>query len=440
MNNDTHTLPRTNAEFIDVVHGPFAAALNGARPQVTGFPGNPAKARGNAWAGERYRPGIVSVDGDPLNRYFTLAIYDPATTTKTAKDCWAVAGLMLDDLGSKAAPLERLNACPPSYIIETSPGNFQCGYLFTEPVLDIAAVTALHESMVLAGLCDPGAKSPATRWGRLPFSINAKHEPAFVVRLVELHIERRYTIDQLYAGLELAHKPKASRAAPPPHNPDDDLFVDAGENQVLVKLKADVLYKRLLPVDSTGRRKHDITCPWVHDHTDGLDSGTAYIEPDAQYPLGGFACLHSHGSALHVRDLLTYLGIDTTTAKHRPTIRLAAGALPQNVSDAEKLLAKSGSYFQRADSIVTVVTTPGTNETTIREVRAPALMVALSNVAIFQRYTPQKTLAPTDPSDRLIQSLASATSYEWLPPLQGLAHQPHFPPCQNDLLHLPLKV
>lgn len=425
MTNDTHTPPHTNAEILAAVFAPYEPLPGGAMPQVTGFAGPPAKARGTAWAGERYRPG-VSVDGEPLNRYYTLATYTPTTTTKTAKDCRAIVGVMLDDIGTeKTVPLSRLDACPPSYTIETSPGNFQCVYLFDRPLTDTAAVTALHESMVLSGLCDPGAKSPATRWGRLPFSVNGKHDPAFNVRLVEFHPERRYTIDQIYDALELARKPKASRAAPLPHNTEDDLYVPVGENPVLVKLKEAGLYKRLLPVDGQGRRKHDLKCPWVQDHSDGLDSGTCYMEPDSQYPLGGFACLHSHGSALHIRDLLTYLGIDTTTAKHRPTIRLAAGALPQNVSDAEKLLAKSGNYFQRADSIVTVVTTPGTNETTIREVRAPALMVALSNVAIFQRYTPQKTLVQTDPSDRLIQSLASATNYGWLPPLQGLAHQPH---------------
>jgi hypothetical protein len=39
-------------------------------------------------------------------------------------------GVMLDDLGTKALPLERLerlDACPPYYIIETSEGNYQAG-------------------------------------------------------------------------------------------------------------------------------------------------------------------------------------------------------------------------------------------------------------------------------------------------------------------------
>lgn len=59
----------------------------------------------------------------------------------------------------KALPLERLSACPPTYIIETSEGNLQAGYLFDTPQTDLQSVTGLNQSLVDAGLCDPGAIS-----------------------------------------------------------------------------------------------------------------------------------------------------------------------------------------------------------------------------------------------------------------------------------------
>jgi hypothetical protein len=32
-----------------------------------------------------------------------------------------------------------------------------------------------------------------------------------------------------------------------------------------------------------------MTCPWVHEHSDELDTAAAYFEPDELYPVGGFA-------------------------------------------------------------------------------------------------------------------------------------------------------
>ena len=41
---------------------------------------------------------------------------------------------MLDDIGTKVA-MERLTL-PPSWLLETSPGNHQAGYLLREPLTD----------------------------------------------------------------------------------------------------------------------------------------------------------------------------------------------------------------------------------------------------------------------------------------------------------------
>jgi len=54
-----------------------------------------------------------------------------------------------------------------------------------------------------------------------------------------------------------------------------------GENAVLAALRNRGLYKAPL-----GQGKHDITCPWMQEHTGQVDDGAAYFEPDELWPIG----------------------------------------------------------------------------------------------------------------------------------------------------------
>jgi hypothetical protein len=116
----------------------------------------------------------------------------------------------------------------------------------------------------------------------------------FQCRLLEWRPDNRYTpqeiADQLQLGLAPAGKPKKPkmRSVQPDsishgigNDANDVLPPKAAENPVVAGLKARGLYKTLL-----GSGKHGMTCPWVHEHTDELDTGTAYCEPDELYPLG----------------------------------------------------------------------------------------------------------------------------------------------------------
>ena len=89
---------------------------------------------------------------------------------------------MLDDVGSKV-PMERLTL-PPSWLLETSPGNCQAGYLLREPLTDGPAADRLMNAIIAAGLCDPGANGPRARLARLPVAVNGKHSPPFACRML----------------------------------------------------------------------------------------------------------------------------------------------------------------------------------------------------------------------------------------------------------------
>ena len=411
----------TNEQFLTAIFKDLAEPL---RPFVLGFAGKPKDRK--AWGGDAWRAGKTSTDNHSHNQYFTLAAYQPADDGyhRREKDCAAIYGVMLDDIGTKAVTLQRLEACPPSYVIETSPGNFQAGYLFTEPQTDLEAVKGLNQSLVEAGLCDPGAKSPATRYGRLPAAINGKADPAFKCRLVEFHPEQRYTIEQIINRLELAppKETRKTRTKATARQIADDVYTPrADENEVITALKARGLYKQPL-----GSGRHDITCPWVHEHTDSVDHGSAYFEPSDLYPVGGFKCQHGHGDQYRIGALLKFLEVTFRQAKHKPTLKVEAGELHRIVDAGELLLAYTKRYYQRGGLIVAVHTEPESGATTIKPVSQPALLRALSGAAVWTRYDARADAdVVCDPPQRHIGVLFDSEVYNHLPALSGIARQPH---------------
>jgi hypothetical protein len=220
---------------------------------------------------------------------------------------------MIDDVGTKVTA-DRLENCPPSWAIETSPSNFQYGYIFTKPVTDLDVADKLKEKLIESGLCDRGATGGAARWMRLPVGINGRPKygnPSHKCRLAQWRPELRYSVEDLYSKLQLQPRrsvPIVSAAtANPPIRPINLAQSDEA-SAVITALKNAGLYKSDL-----GSGKHDITCPWVKDHTDALDNGTAFFEPTPNYPTGGFKCHHSHGNLFHIRELKEFLGIGVAT-------------------------------------------------------------------------------------------------------------------------------
>jgi len=300
----------TNSDFVSAVfpllpEGAFAAMCSkGGDPGLGGRPAN--------------RADQVAVNLPAAsNNYIGCASFYPGNdgSFKARKTQFAACHiLMLDDLGTKV-PLERLAGFELSWLIETSPGNHQGGIILAEPLTDAAVAVRLLNAVIDSGLCDAGANGPLSRWARLPVAINGKPKYAdvdgapFQCRLVEWRPDKRYTPQEIVDHLQLDLAP----AGRPKKNPkpvaasgdasrnkgndaaDDVLTPKATENPVVAALKARGLYKTPF-----GSGKHGMTCPWVQEHTDGLDTGAAYFEPDEFYTLGGYCCQHSHRDRYHI--------------------------------------------------------------------------------------------------------------------------------------------
>lgn len=418
----------SNSEFLQAV---FGYDLSNARPLVVSFEGNPASVPPKAWFARPWirAPEVSTFLSARANNYFSLAAFKPdeAGHFRRQKACFhALFAVMLDDIGTKVH-MERLTLSP-SWLLETSPGNHQAGYLFREPLKDGNIAVRLMNAIIAAGLCDPGANGPLARLARLPVAVNGKRTPWFQCRMVEWAPELRYSVDDLVNGLQFEMtltrrpaRPSTRQAEERPVEGDPVWIARPEENSVLTALRDRGLYKAPL-----GDGKHDITCPWVQEHTGEVDGGTAYFEPDDNWPIGGFRCFHGHCTDRHIRDMLSFLEVGVNAARMKSMIRILPGELDRIVDAAERELALLRRHYQRGGLIVTVVTDPGTQETRVQDISAPALVRALAGAAAWERFDGRtKQWVRTDPPARHAMVLFDSTSYNHLPVLNGLARQPY---------------
>jgi hypothetical protein len=269
-----------------------------------------------------------------------------------------------------------------------------------------------------------------TRNARLPVGINGKSNPAFVCRLAEWNPDIRYTHDEIVTrlGLELAPagRPKSERnkgalTQSVGNHADDGYIPRPTDNPVITALKARGLYKMPL-----GDGRHDVTCPWVSEHTGG-DDGAAYFEPDDGFPLGGFKCHHTHGDRLHIRQLLDFLAVPISAARMKATIRVIPGEIHSVVERAEEELATRGRHYQMGGLIVSVSTRPETRDPVIQTTSVPALTSELARAATWEKFDARaKDWCRCDPPARHVTVLFDAQQYHHLKPLRGLARQPYY--------------
>jgi len=412
----------------------FGENLLDARPVVVSFKGDPTQTPSKSWLGQSWHNSVKQADklSTQNNNYFSLAVFKPDEAGKVRRlktRFHALYAIMLDDVGSKV-DIDRLTL-PPSWLLETSPGNHQAGYLLSEPLTDGATADRLMNSIVDAGLCDPGASGPRARLARLPQAVNGKLSPPFKCRMVTWSPTLRYSIDELVGGLQLDIVPEGRQrkggseiSQGRPAYGDPIWIPRPEENAILNALRERSSYKAPL-----GDGKHDITCPWVTEHTGKVDGGTAYFEPDGDWPIGGFKCLHGHCADRHIRDLLNVLNIEVGAARMKPTIRVMPGEIHRVVDAAERELANTHRYYQRGGLIVTVVTDPGTLETRVQEISQPALVRALAGAATWERFDLRNSeWARIDPPSRHTTVVHDATSFRYLPVLNGLTRQPYLRP------------
>jgi len=442
VTSNTNPLKISNKDFIDAIFNNTQAGISAL---ICSKPGNPEKGGWKAHPASDVSKRCLDSNNNYLNCSAFQVIDDGAVNAKK-ENFSACHALVLDDVGTKIAA-EPLADFGFSWKLETSPGNFQYGLIFAEPVTDGNMVTSILDAFIAKDWCDAGASGPMSRWARLPVGINGKPKykdddgAPFRCQLKEWSPETRYSPEQMVEefSLELKQEPSPSTGDDRGCQPDNTdmtggvYFPVNSENPVILALKEMGLYKTPL-----GSGKHDITCPWVEQHTDAIDSGTAYFEPDDSFPAGGFSCLHSHGSKFHVAELLDHLEIRQETIRHKPQIRVVSGEMHRVVDAAEKVLALYGRHYHSGGLICSVYTDPETGSPEIMPTSSPALTKELSMATAWVKFDRRSSdWVRCDPPARHCAILYDQNDYQHFPLLKGVARQPYFRESDGELVNTP---
>lgn len=222
--------------------------------------------------------------------------------------------LMIDDLGDGLGaknPMSVIEALPPTLLVETSPQNFQAFYVFDQPVVDIALFGGLINGFIAKNFLDgkdPGMRG-VNRVARMPYGINGKKKyikdgQEWKVRPAS-EIGSQYTVQQITDAFKIKIEKKKpmdfSRLTTENFRERRQIFATVYE-----WLKKTGQLKKEEP-DLGG--KIAMTCPWVHEHTDGADSGTYLAIPSEENgQCGSFVCYHSstHNDKTGWKMLLRY--------------------------------------------------------------------------------------------------------------------------------------
>ena len=264
---------------------------------------------------------------------FILDRFKDGKVSASASNCERVAFMVLDDIGTKS----KLPPLAPTWIIETSPDNYQWGYTFALDDQPLKGdFSAAIKAIAAAGYTDGGAINPVRNF-RLPGSVNLKPgRDSFASRLVELHPEREFSLAQICEALDVTPAPADTASIASIRLKDD------GGDDVVRWLSGHGVV--LSAPNAEGWMS--VVCPNSAAHSDG--------NPEARYkPLDrSFCCYHEHCQDL---DSKTFLGwvADNGGPKHTPGLR--EELLADAMSSALAKLEPSDMFSHDADDVIAEV-------------------------------------------------------------------------------------
>jgi hypothetical protein len=262
---------------------------------------------------------------------FIVDRFKDGHVSASAANCEYVLVMVLDDVGTKA----KVPPIEPTWKMETSPGSFQWGYVFSEQPTK-GEFTAAIKAIADAGYTDPGSIN-AVRNFRLPGSVNLKPgREMFKSVLVEFHPERDFTLPQICAALEVTPAADTGDIFRPIRISDD------GTDDVMIWLSDNgLLLSRPNQEGWAG-----VICPNSAQHTDGNPEGR-YLPANRAY-----CCLHSHCLDLDSSVFLKWVG-DNGGPKHTPGLR--EELLEQVMNSALNKLQPTAAFPDVAAEIVAEV-------------------------------------------------------------------------------------
>lgn len=282
----------------------------GAHVLGAAFRGDPHAATRGDWFAHKAEAGTVwdNGNGEGLNKYLCVSAFSDVVRRKDT--FVAQLAVMIDDLGGTIAAGMLPEGLPPTWMIETSRGNFQAWYVLQDPITDRAMAEGLVAALQAKGFCKPEGGDTGfagvTRYGRCEKGINGK--PGSFVKGQPWKVRGRrvgglVTVAEVLEGfgIDAADLTKRRKAASGGAGPQSDL-------ELAEALAGDTLAAWLAEQGMVTRWRDDgwldITCPWVDEHTGGADNGTAYrVARFSGSGRGGFKCHHGSHVGRGLSDL-----------------------------------------------------------------------------------------------------------------------------------------
>jgi len=264
---------------------------------------------------------------------FIVDRFADGKVSASASNCERVAFMVLDDVGTKS----KVPPLAPTWIIETSPANYQYGYTFAlddQPLKGdfSAAIKAIAD----AGFTDGGAINPVRNF-RVAGSVNLKpNRDNFASKLIELHPKREFSLPQICEALAVTPAPADTASITSIRLKDD------GGDDVLSWMSAN----GMIITPTNGEGWIGVVCPNSASHSDG--------NPEARYkPLDrSFCCYHEHCQDLDSKTFLSWVA-DNGGPKH--THGLREELLADVMTTALSKIEPSDMFTHDADDLIAEV-------------------------------------------------------------------------------------
>lgn len=256
--------------------------------------------------------------------------------------------VVLDDIGTKVDTSKIPADFPPSYIIESSEGNFQYGYILDEPVEDLAAAEALIQLVYESGYSDEGGKTPV-KLVRMPEGVNGKkgEKGKFISGLVSLtdityspqeifdHLKLNVSWEEVLLDADDVTKRRASKSLG--STPWAEVTPQAQAMNGYIDPVLEYLYDTdQVALDNQGTWI-DIKCPWAEGHTTG--KSTARYSPlgrGESVDTRGFKCFHDNCAATNTVEFLKYIATNSgiQAGVHDPAAQLTTRYVFDKIQNA----------------------------------------------------------------------------------------------------------
>jgi len=198
-------------------------------------------------------------------------------------DVRAAFVLPCDDVGTKAIK----PPVTPSYILETSPGNHQWGYMIDPFDVSTPEGASYYDACLLglaqAGYNDFGCRS-ASRVIKMP---GAVHHSGFITCVAEWYPDHVWDLKELMDELEVTPSAGARSG-----------FRSSPGRHVALEDVSDPIYDWLVREDLVHGISSDwveVACPWADLHSEPDNNMAGYSPLDYGSEGRGFNCFHSHG-------------------------------------------------------------------------------------------------------------------------------------------------